>query len=1081
MTKSTEFRASDFYMMRTSLLSLDFYKDVFNQNSSEKEQYDKLLEFIGSDIVNEAIAVSSSSLKDAMNRLKNRLKNNLQFDSRDKKTLQSLMKYLIRMSSRTTPFGIFSGVMTGRFSETSSVVISSINKHKKRARVDMAWLYGVLKSIENTEEMLYEMRVRFNDLNYKNGTRLENPYISNLGHFYKDDNIDNATSSIRYTNQVQYVEKICKRFIKYSSLLENICNNNPHVEHPIIARFIKQLFDNEYLISELRPATINNSPLDYLIDTLKDKSTTKDIYMKLIDIKNRINDYNNTSVGKGLIIYQDICNLMKNLYECENYLQVDLKLESNKNVLSKNVSDELEKIMRLLIKLAPPNIVEPSHIADYKNDFIKKYGKYAEVPVMELLDTDIGLGAPAGYKNPISRRVYNSNKESENYKQYKKIINNKIINAIRDNQSEIYLTDSDIRAINRNTKDINENLLPISLEINAFISAKTERDIDNGDFRVIIGPNYGSHYAGKMFGRFTDMLSKDIACKIEDIYYKQKQWLGDEYIFAEVFELFQIGRTGNIVLNKNCTENQISIATNYCGEKKVISIKDLYIGIDRKRNDIFYIKSKKLNKKIIITSNHMLTYRGGSNIYRFLREITSFRGIDIISSLVNLEVKNELEYRPRLVYGKTVLVPRGWMLSKDIMNVSYDNEEIFRKEFKKWSQKWSVPRYVYLVDKDNRLLLDLENIMHVFELFHTYKKSDKPVVLQEIESELDDVWSKNHKKEKFLAEIVVPFYINKEKNNTKLIKLNHLKTMSDISKNINQISMWDNRRVLLPFSYNWIYFKLYGISKRVEELIGFNILPYCQKLKNTKLIDKYFFIRYADPDEHIRLRIKISNGIDISKVIIDINKWLNTLKDDGLLSSVQIDTYIREIERYGGIALIENAEDLFHYDSEYVAELIKAKREGKMMLKDEYIGIVSVIYMLSSFGLNIEAQENLLSAMIDKNKYREDFREDRKNYTKMAYGYENWMYLRKFESGEEVYKLLDKKKRALTQYIDKINNADNKESLTNSKINILRSLIHMFFNRFKGDNNWEAKVMALTRHSVYALKNSLKNQATLKI
>lgn len=36
-------------------------------------------------------------------------------------------------------------------------------------------------------------------------------------------------------------------------------------------------------------------------------------------------------------------------------------------------------------------------MSKYKNDFIEKYGYHRVVPVMEVLDNDIGIGIPAGY------------------------------------------------------------------------------------------------------------------------------------------------------------------------------------------------------------------------------------------------------------------------------------------------------------------------------------------------------------------------------------------------------------------------------------------------------------------------------------------------------------------------------------------------------------------------------------------------------------------------------------------------------------------------------------------------------------
>jgi len=82
-------------------------------------------------------------------------------------------KCFIRLSSRPTPFGLFSGVSIGRFDEASNIQLSGPSQHTKRMRPDMEWIYGIIKKAEADPNIRKNLRIRFNDFTYINGNSLE--------------------------------------------------------------------------------------------------------------------------------------------------------------------------------------------------------------------------------------------------------------------------------------------------------------------------------------------------------------------------------------------------------------------------------------------------------------------------------------------------------------------------------------------------------------------------------------------------------------------------------------------------------------------------------------------------------------------------------------------------------------------------------------------------------------------------------------------------------------------------------------------------------------------------------------------
>jgi lantibiotic biosynthesis protein len=80
--------------------------------------------------------------------------------------------------------------------------------------------------------------------------------------------------------------------------------------------------------------------------------------------------------------------------------------------------------------------------------------------------------------------------------------------------------------------------------------------------------------------------------------------------------------------------------------------------------------------------------------------------------------------------------------------------------------------------------------------------------------------------------------------------------------------------------------------------------------------DAWFFIRYADPDWHLRLRLHGEPGRLHAEVLPSLEAAAAPLLEAGQLWRMQLDTYEREVERYGGDRGVELAEQVFAADSE---------------------------------------------------------------------------------------------------------------------------------------------------------------------
>jgi len=122
------------------------------------------------------------------------------------------------------------------------------------------------------------------------------------------------------------------------------------------------------------------------------------------------------------------------------------------------------------------------------------------------------------------------------------------------------------------------------------------------------------------------------------------------------------------------------------------------------------------------------------------------------------------------------------------------------------------------------------------------------------------------------------------------------------------------KRTYIPGD-EWLYYKIYCGVKTADEVITQIVLPVSISLQEQNIINKWFFIRYSDPDLHLRVRFHFNDAKDIGVIICEMNSKLNSFVETNKIWKVMFDTYHREIERYHP-KLMTSAEELFWIDSE---------------------------------------------------------------------------------------------------------------------------------------------------------------------
>ena len=132
--------------------------------------------------------------------------------------------------------------------------------------------------------------------------------------------------------------------------------------------------------------------------------------------------------------------------------------------------------------------------------------------------------------------------------------------------------------------------------------------------------------------------------------------------------------------------------------------------------------------------------------------------------------------------------------------------------------------------------------------------------------------------------------------------------------------MSNTQRTFIPGD-SWVYYKIYTGTKTSDIVLTEAIKPIVEELTAKGCIDQWFFIRYADPKHHIRVRFHYNDPNAVGTIMTTVYERLHAFAKADLIWKIQIDTYNREIERYGE-EHIEIAEQLFSHESDMIVNFL---------------------------------------------------------------------------------------------------------------------------------------------------------------
>lgn len=129
----------------------------------------------------------------------------------------------------------------------------------------------------------------------------------------------------------------------------------------------------------------------------------------------------------------------------------------------------------------------------------------------------------------------------------------------------------------------------------------------------------------------------------------------------------------------------------------------------------------------------------------------------------------------------------------------------------------------------------------------------------------------------------------------------------------------DATRIYWPGS-KWLFFEIHCHESVANSILTESVIPLL--LEQNSKIEKWFFIRYNEGGNHLRLRFQLHDPEDSGTILTRLSFHLHSYLESGRIADLYIKPYQRELERYG-MESIAKVEQIFYLDSQLVLSLIK--------------------------------------------------------------------------------------------------------------------------------------------------------------
>lgn len=929
---------------------------------------------------------------------------------RGQRAERAIVRYVERMAARSTPFGLFAGCAVGVIADATRLRLPPRAQYRSYTRPDMHYLCGLTRALEACSPAIRQA-IRYHPTTslYRFAERWQwvEQTPADPVHGYREHRL--AASP------------------QLDALLERARAGLPLAELERLPGYVPELLTRRLFISELEPAVTGPVPLQTLIERLDALATTlpdlssspssdpppdqaiglPEIADALRAVRQQLDEVDAAGPGGDVQPYREMEARLRQLpgpvdpsklwqgelvktppapHALPNLLDMpdlpDLPDISGTLTLGADVLAELQRGIQILHRLHRPR---PSRLTRFRDEFVLHFehtdGRQ-QVPLVEALDPETGIrfGTFTGHDGgtPLLEAIELPGRSGDSTvatgARHTHLLE-LLAEALARGAYEIELTDADLDRL-ANPEPLP---LPDAISATAALAARSPEALAQGEFRIslegVVGPS-----GARLAGRFChgDAVLRDRV----QAHVRAEEAHRPDVVFAEIAHLPE-PRGGNIVHRPVFRGYELT----YLGEsgapvERQIRLDDLLVSVVGTR---VVLHSARLGREIVprLTSAQNYFHVRTTPFYRF---IAALQDQGIATGLGwDWGPLASAPFLPRVSVGRLVLARARWRVGQDEAKLLGDlTGPVLLRAAHRWRLRRGIPRHARLAEYDNELLVDFDNVLSVESWAQLLKGRESATLVEAFPG--PDELCVSGPEGRYFHELSVPF-LRTPSGEPVLTSTFTTRTEPAAPQSPASLSMpaapddspdaaapgplripTVPRAVVqrrFPPGSEWLFAKLYAGPSQLDGILRRVVRPLVERALGSGAADSWFFIRYGDPDWHLRLRFHGDPARLTAELLPLLSDQLTPFLERREVQRLQLDTYQREVERYGGATGIPSCEAIFSADSETVLEAVEALDDEGAPDARWKLALAGLDSLLNGLGLDLTAKLAVSRAVRD--------------------------------------------------------------------------------------------------------------------
>lgn len=864
-------------------------------------------------------------------------------EARVSRLRQALARYYLRGTSRSTPFGLFAGCALLSWGAGSSIQLSP-RLNVRHTRLDMQYLCALAQQLAARDGIKPWLRYWPNTSLYRAGEEFR--YVE---YVYEGGKRVHQLSAVEASEPLQ---QLLEAGPQPGQTLPELVRRllGPETERAAVVGFVEELLAAQVLVSELEPTVTGPEYFEHLgaiINRLAAESADPDA-RALAQVVGQVRHELRALDGRKLnpvSEYERLEALLTPLgvpAEAGKLLQTDLVLglaPDQPATLDKALQKTLLEGLEVLTYLSP--LPHNPRLADFARRFQARYEEQ-EVPLLVALDNESGLAYADSNASPYAALVHDLTVEGAAASAaaprrppapVQLLLRQKLRAATSQRHYSVTITKAELLALG-----LPPGALPLPPSLGVLFRLAGARQV------VLEG--VGGSSAVNLLGRFAHA-----APGIEDLIQqitRHEQARNPGVAFAEICHL-PASRIGNLLQRPHFRPLEIPyLAQSTLPPAQQLRVQDLYL---RVRDGQLLLRCGRTDQRIIprLSTAHNFAHAESLPVYQLLCDLQT-QGLQPQLGFSWQALAPDNAFWPRLTSGEVILAAATWNFDRaSLQELLTATPADLASRFAAFRAQWQLPRYFTLADGDNELLVDADSEWHV-RVWLEASRTRSEVQLREFlfdpaTSPVRDAAGQPHGHE-FLALLLRQAPAYAEEANGRPVPAAPAEPRE------------------FSLGSEWLYYKLYCGPLVADRILLEVVRPLTAELQALGLVDTWFFVRYADPDPHLRVRWHLPDPDRLGEILRRVSQALRPYSANQTIWKIQTDTYRRELERYGH-RTIGYSEELFGYQSQALLDWMAQAAAAETPPEPWRWALGAVEELLNAFAYPLPRKLTLLAGLRD--------------------------------------------------------------------------------------------------------------------